>query len=256
MLSHKIYKKEDAVSLICIHGFLGHKEDFSQLVDCLKQSYQILTIDLPGFGSSKEIYPLSLFSIHLEILFLMKTYQIEQAVIIGYSMGGRIAAHFAAHYPSYVKSLILLSTALSVEDYLKRSDQTTLWIKILKESTLENFILKWYSQPLFEGITTQTIEKRKKNKKENVLQYLSELCPTKEMADISYLQRLKNGLFFYGERDEKYKKLAKNYSSLLPRWQFSGIKNASHAVLENNSAEISEKVLKFLGDINEHNSYT
>ena len=41
---------------------------------------------------------------------------VKELHICGYSLGGRLAISFAAKYPSMIKSLLLESTSLGIED--------------------------------------------------------------------------------------------------------------------------------------------
>jgi pimeloyl-ACP methyl ester carboxylesterase len=73
--------------------------------------YRVIRYDVPGFGKTQP--PDIPFSNTGLLNDLLTFFQIEQAVLVGISLGGRISIDFAIEYPDRVSSLILSGPGLS-----------------------------------------------------------------------------------------------------------------------------------------------
>ena len=90
--------------LVFLHGFLGNKEDWDEVITQLEDRFWCLSVALPGHGS-----PFSLtFSQALQAT--LKSHGIEQAALVGYSMGGRLALHALQDTPEMGSNVIALSS--------------------------------------------------------------------------------------------------------------------------------------------------
>jgi pimeloyl-ACP methyl ester carboxylesterase len=95
--------------ILCLHGITANCRSWDCLASVLAPRYQVLAMDLRGRGFSDS--PPSGYSIehHLrDILALLNDLQIEQAVLMGHSLGAFISLAFAARYPPRTDRLILV----------------------------------------------------------------------------------------------------------------------------------------------------
>ena len=96
--------------LVFIHGFGSSIFSWRKNLDVISKHHRVCAPDLPGFGYSDK--PLEAdYSIDAYADFIiqfMDRLQIEQAVLVGHSLGGGIALLACLKYPSRVKALILL----------------------------------------------------------------------------------------------------------------------------------------------------
>ena len=82
----------------------------------LAASYQVIIFDNRGVGQTdKPDIPYSIEMMADDTAGLLNALGIEQAHILGTSMGGRIAAALALQHPQLVKSLILVSTVMTMK---------------------------------------------------------------------------------------------------------------------------------------------
>ena len=97
--------------LILIHGLGLDHHCFDGMVPALAQSHRVITFDLAGHGETPfvedERPSLDLFA--RQTLGVMDRFHIDQAVLIGFSLGGMINRRFAIDYPDRVKGLITKS---------------------------------------------------------------------------------------------------------------------------------------------------
>jgi pimeloyl-ACP methyl ester carboxylesterase len=101
--------------VVCIHGLGATKASFLPTVAALADEYRVVALDLPGFGeSSKPIaaaYDAAYFA--KAVIALLDALEIEQAHVIGNSMGGRVAIELGLLASDRVERIALLSPALA-----------------------------------------------------------------------------------------------------------------------------------------------
>lgn len=102
-------EKGEGTPLILLHGLASSTYTWRNLFEPLSKNYRVIAIDLKGFGFSEK--PDGDYSRPEQarlVIGLMKSLQIEKAIICGNSMGGEVALNIAIQEPNRVKSLILL----------------------------------------------------------------------------------------------------------------------------------------------------
>jgi len=246
MLNVATYGQRHYPCLVCLHGFMGSLFDFEPLCQRLSKDFFCVAIDLPGFGGSSMIQPLTFFSIIKEIQTTLHHLSIPSFHMIGYSMGGRIALEYFNLHETDCQSLILLSTRLEVANRQQRAAQTHHWIQILRNYTFKDFLLKWYAQALFSTLSPSIINKRIHNDPNILIEYLQNLCPSKQKSWVNRLQRLKKGLFFFGEKDTGYHLMYNEHRKRLDHLHFVEIDGASHALLEENHQQVAIEINHFM----------
>jgi pimeloyl-ACP methyl ester carboxylesterase len=102
---------KDAPVLILIHGFGSSIESWEPWAQSLSANYRVLRFDLPGFGLSEPDRTGNYRDTRSVTLVkeLMDYLGIENAALIGNSMGGRIAWRFAVAFPARTWRLVLIS---------------------------------------------------------------------------------------------------------------------------------------------------
>ncbi|MGD8555045.1 MAG: alpha/beta fold hydrolase [Anaerolineales bacterium] len=103
---------EQGSNLVMIHGLGGFAETWVENVAALAHRHRVYVLDLVGFGRSDKP-PIS-YSIENLALFLrdfMATQEIENATLMGNSMGGAVALQFTLLHPEQVEALVLVSSA-------------------------------------------------------------------------------------------------------------------------------------------------
>jgi triacylglycerol lipase len=95
-----------------IHGVGGHKEDWQGVAAALAATHKVYAIDMLGFGaSSKTGDDLSMTVQASAVKALLDAEGLTSADIVGNSVGGWVAATFAATYPDSAHRLILIDAA-------------------------------------------------------------------------------------------------------------------------------------------------
>lgn len=100
-----------APALILLHGFGSSLETWTPWAESLSASYRVVRLDMPGCGLSEPDRTADYDDARSVTLIreLMDQLGIKHAVLIGNSMGGRIAWRFAAAFPERISKLVLIS---------------------------------------------------------------------------------------------------------------------------------------------------
>jgi 3-oxoadipate enol-lactonase len=102
---------EGRIPVIFLHGFPFDKSMWHVQLDHFKPTYRLLSVDIRGFGKSKdEETPLSIDLFGNDLIKFMDNLSIEKAVICGFSMGGYIALDVIKRFPDRFEALILCDT--------------------------------------------------------------------------------------------------------------------------------------------------
>ena len=94
--------------LVLMHGTGGHAEAYLRNLRELSRDFHLLAFDFIGHGWSDAPdipYPLDVYASHLEEL--LATLGIERCHLSGESLGGWVAAWYAAHSPQRVDRVVL-----------------------------------------------------------------------------------------------------------------------------------------------------
>ncbi len=134
-----------------IHGFLGIPTMWRE-VHQLLGAPRAESIVLPGHGPDPWFPPdPGDFTTSVDALAAMFPFE-APAVVVGYSMGARVALAFALRHPSLVRAAVLVGVDPGLEDEPSRSARVAWdegWAKRAEGGDLDAFVTAWESQPLF-----------------------------------------------------------------------------------------------------------
>lgn len=101
--------KTDGPTVVCLHGRWGRAEAWYDFIQHYGVRYRIIAPDQRGHGlSGKPVCKYTAEEMAEDVRELLDFLGIDTAVVVGHSMGGRVAGYFAAMYPERVKALALL----------------------------------------------------------------------------------------------------------------------------------------------------
>ncbi len=135
--------------MVFIHGFCLDLRMWDGQVNYFSEWYTCISFDLRGFGKSSLPTEKS-YSNHEDLCSLLEFLQIRQPVIlVGLSMGTRVATNFALSYPHRSRAVILVDGAI---DGFKFNNFDLGYIyNAGKESGIAVANRMWLNHPLFES---------------------------------------------------------------------------------------------------------
>ena len=110
---------EGTDTIVFVHGSPGSWSAFSRFLmdEDLKKAGRLISVDRPGFGLSEPKTPeRSLREQSRRIAeALQKEGVVDNAILIGHSLGGPVIVRMAADYPELVKGLVLVAPSMDPE---------------------------------------------------------------------------------------------------------------------------------------------
>lgn len=103
--------ERDAPAIVMLHGFGSSLHTFEAWATALDTTYRVIRFDLPGSGLS-EPDPTGTYTDARSMELMTALFDllgVHRAVLVGNSIGGRLAWRFAAEHPDRVEKLVLIS---------------------------------------------------------------------------------------------------------------------------------------------------
>lgn len=99
---------EGGIPMLVLHGYFGMSDNWNTFGrQMVEQGYEMHLIDLRNHGRSFHSDDWSYDFMVEDIVRYMDHYAMCDAVVLGHSMGGKVAMHLAAKHPSRVEKLIV-----------------------------------------------------------------------------------------------------------------------------------------------------
>lgn len=97
---------------IIMHGLFGLSDNWVSIARVLSQNYRVIIPDLRNHGQSPHSPVFNYDAMTADILELMDDLNLDQAVILGHSMGGKVAMQFALQNPELTERLIVVDMSM------------------------------------------------------------------------------------------------------------------------------------------------
>lgn len=242
--------------LVFLHGLLGSKQDWLLVIEKLQQklphfsSQSYLCLDLPLHGDQSN-YSIDNFDQSAQYLSQQISEQIADKpyILIGYSLGGRLALNYAAQsqYPrGNLVGLILEGANLGLENEQQRQERwqnDCLWAKRFQQEKLSEVLDDWYQQPVFAHLSVserkQLIAQRMQQSGQNIAHMLLATSLAKQPDFRQKVRSFSLPIYYFcGEKDDKFKTMAQENNLNLYL-----IKQAGHNAHLENPEEFTSQIL-------------
>lgn len=122
--------------LLILHGLFGSLDNWHSISLKLGERFRVLAIDQRNHGHSPHHEEMSYPTMAGDLSELLQQEGISQANVLGHSMGGKTAMHFALLFPDQVRKLIVVDIAPRV--YSPRHEIIIRALRALDLSTFES----------------------------------------------------------------------------------------------------------------------
>ena len=165
---------------------------------------------------------------------------VQPGILVGYSMGARMALHVALQHPKMVSQLVLISgtpgLSTEAERTARRNSDNDLADRIEQIGT-SAFIDEWLALPIFAGLTDSTNQKdsRLRNSAKGLADSLRFAGTGTQESQWSHLHKLSMPVhLIVGETDAKFTAIANDMQPLLQSGHVTVVPKVGHTVhLEN-----------------------
>jgi pimeloyl-ACP methyl ester carboxylesterase len=99
-------------TLLILHGLFGSSDNWQTFAKMISDRYRVISLDIRNHGLSPHTDDFSYELITSDIIEFARDQGLDSFYLMGHSLGGKAAAHFALHYPEKVSKLIVLDIAM------------------------------------------------------------------------------------------------------------------------------------------------
>lgn len=247
-------------TLVLLHGFTGSAANWAHYQPIFATDYRTIAVDLLGHGQTEAPTDLARYSMEQsasDLAGLLTTIAPGPVNLLGYSMGGRLALYFAVHYPYLVQSLILESASPGLADdeaQQERIHSDEQLADTIEAEGMATFVERWEKLPLFATqqalpitMQHQLREQRLQNRPQGLANSLRGLGTGRQPSLWEQLTTLSIPmLLLAGELDQKFKVIAQQMATYLPRATVTLVPEAGHTIHLEQPTAFQEHVLNFL----------
>jgi pimeloyl-ACP methyl ester carboxylesterase len=97
--------------VIILHGLFGFSDNWQTIAKSLASQYLVITPDLRNHGRSPHLPSHTYEEMAEDLRLFMENHWMHSAVLIGHSMGGKVAMQMALNHPDMVEKLIVVDIA-------------------------------------------------------------------------------------------------------------------------------------------------
>jgi pimeloyl-ACP methyl ester carboxylesterase len=135
-------------ALVLLHGFVGGSGYWLAQEATLKDHFELIGIDLPGFAGSADVpAPDSLAGYAQAVVDQLEAMGVRKFALLGFSMGGMIAQQLVHDHPERVSALVLYGSS-AVGDLPHRFESWEASISRLEsqgvEATTDKTVATWF----------------------------------------------------------------------------------------------------------------
>jgi len=227
---------------IALHGFTGEGADFDELRSRLPAGADFIAPDLPGHGERRALRKVDDYSLaaHLQIVDAAVGAQ-DEVTLLGYSMGGRIALHWALQHPGRWRRLVLIGASPGLVTAAEREERRladAALATFLRTQGLTAFYKYWHHQPMLRTFLQTAspardalLTRRNANEPESLALSLESVGTGSLPSLWDRLGELRGAVdLITGEGDPKFTEVARRMGEKIPRARLSIVEGAGHSV--------------------------
>jgi len=146
----ELYYREmgEGQPLVILHGLFGFSDNWQTQAKKFSEYYRVILVDLRNHGhspwSSDFSYPIMVE----DLVNLFQKLELQQVILLGHSMGGKVAMHFSQKHAHYLEKLIVVDMGVKsypmhhehILEAFSRIDLTKMSARSEAEQILKQFI--------------------------------------------------------------------------------------------------------------------
>jgi pimeloyl-ACP methyl ester carboxylesterase len=105
------FENPGAPALVLLHGLLGSSRNWTTIGRALQERFDVHALDLRNHGNSPHAEAMRWSELCGDLRAYLQQAGLNEVVLMGHSLGGKIAMRYAAEYPEQVNKLAIVDIA-------------------------------------------------------------------------------------------------------------------------------------------------
>ncbi len=233
-------------TLVFLHYFGGSSRTWKAVVEILKDRFHCIAIDLPGFGDSAPLKKPTVENVTVKVIEAIEELELKNYVLVGHSMGGKMAAFIASTEPKALRSLILVApsppTPEPMTDKQRKDLLSAYGDKTTLKKSAEGLVAKPLSQVHLQAIVADNL-RIDKTAWDGWLNEGSQEDVSSQMKNIAVPLAV-----ISGDSDPNFstKFLQETFRRYFPNPSFVEIKNSGHLIPIEQPQVLADAIIRFL----------
>ena len=227
--------------VVFLPGFMQHADTWSPIAAAVAERYPVRLLDFQTWTYEERLGEIA---------------AVAPAVLVGYSMGGRLALHAAVAHPDAFAGLVVVgaSAGIADADELRRRRAVDLELAAWIEThSISDVVARWERNPVFASQSPALVEAQRAGRLAHEPAALARLLRSAGQGALDPIwDRLGSlrmpVLALAGENDSTYEAAARRIASLVPDGRFGAVPGAGHAAHLEAPDLVLDAILAFVGE--------
>ena len=241
--------------LVFVHGFTLDTRMWDDQWDVFASRYRVVRYDVRGFGRSD--LPSAAYANYIDLDTVVQHLGLERPHVVGLSMGGGIAADYAANFSEGLRSLTMIDSTLGGYAFPESfRSGVTAFGPIAKAQGVKAAIDAWVAHPFFAPAAEQSAVLARLNEIVGAYHGYAWTTPTVLQEEpgtptAEALDKIKvPTLVIVGERDiPEFREVARHMADNIAGAELVVIPNVGHMSNMEAPAAVNEAILSFLAGV-------
>ncbi len=234
--------------LIFLHFWGGSSSTWNSVTDILKNSYRCISYDHRGWGQSeKPAYGYRIESLAEDALALIGQMNVNEYILVGHSMGGKIAQYIAAQKPAGLKKLILVAPSPSTPTIMPKEMHEGMRNAYTSEANINATIDHVFNAgSLNQATRLRLIEGIQKHTEDSRLGWTDIALGEDASAGVNLIKI--PTLIIAGENDviDSPERLKKEVQDMIPQSRMIVIPNTGHLIMLQEPEKVAQLIHDFI----------
>ena len=234
----------DRPTCLFLHGFTNTGHSWAPVIGRLGDRCRSIAPDIRGHGDAADAVPVDLEHVIADVDRVAP----RRFVLVGYSMGGRIALHAALALKPRIERLVLIGASPGISDPGERAQRRAADDRLageIERSTIEQFAASWARTPVLSGqppeVAAAVQTDRLRNQPAGLARALRGLGTGALPSLWSCLDQVAAPTtLLVGERDQKFTDIASAMAAQIGGAEVVVVPGSGHAAHLEAPAEVAE----------------
>ena len=240
--------------VVLLHGFTGRSQSWDKVRSALSSDVEVIAPNLIGHSGIVPDEPPLDFEQYVERLAIrLKLLGAEDAHLVGYSMGGRVALSLLINHPELFSSASLVGVHPGLAKKREHAERIKLeheWIQLLREKGIGAFVEYWEQYPLFESQKNLDFETLMNQKILRLSQNEQGLIRAIEVLGLSSMPNYELKAsdievpveILVGEYDQKFQGRGELLATMIPQGEMLIIEATGHNVVLERPEVVAQQI--------------